>query len=501
MSLLQLGDLIELKYGKSLRKDTRNEGSVPVFGSNGQVDVHSESLVNYPTIIVGRKGSIGEVHLVKVPCWPIDTTYFVESRGKHEFDLEWLYRLLKSLRLQGLNRSAAIPGLNRDDVYRIPVLLPPLKDQIRIAHLLGKVEKLIAQRKQHLQQLDDLLKSVFMEMFGDPVRNEREWETGISTIYAEMVSVGVVVKPASHYVEHGVIALRSLNIKPNCIDLSDLVYFSQESNNGVLSKSRLKANDVVVVRTGKTGTAAVVPAALDGANCIDLIIVRPNLAKIHPQFLTCLLNSERGMALVSSLEVGGIQKHFNVGALKKIPVPLPPLTLQSQFADIVEKVESIKSRYQQSLHDLKILLGALSQQAFKGKLDLSQIKSLTQQIIQCPTDEQTIMPTPHIEGILPIKLPETEFLIAALESRENLQLLLHYWLEAYLAQLGKATFSVERFIAAAQTRLAEYHPDNEFELGANEYEYIKSWVFEVLSAGKLTQVVDEVDNSIHLKVM
>src|SRR5206468_3340748 len=145
---------------------TRSDGAVPVFGSNGQVDFHSQSLVNHPTIVVGRKGSIGEVHLVETPSWPIDTTYFVESLGKHEFDLNWLYRLLQTLRLRELNRSAAIPGLNRDDVYRIPIVLPPLDDQIRIAHLLGNVERLIAKRKQHLQQLDDLLRSVFLEIFG-----------------------------------------------------------------------------------------------------------------------------------------------------------------------------------------------------------------------------------------------------------------------------------------------------------------------------------------------
>ena len=188
MTSLLLGSLFELKYGKSLRKDTRNEGSIPVFGSNGQVDVHSESLVNHPTIVVGRKGSIGEVHLVKTPCWPIDTTYFVSPRDEHEFDLDWLYRLLRTLHLQDLNRSAAIPGLNRDDVYRIRILLPPIEDQIRIAHLLGKVEGLITQRKQHLQQLDDLLKSVFLEMFGDPVRNEKGWEP---------TTIGQIIKVAS----------------------------------------------------------------------------------------------------------------------------------------------------------------------------------------------------------------------------------------------------------------------------------------------------------------
>jgi type I restriction enzyme S subunit len=80
------------------------------------------------------------------------------------------------------------------------------------------------------------------------------------------------------------------------------------------------------------------------------------------------------MALVSSLEVGGIQKHFNVGALNKIPFPLPPVAMQAQFADIVEKVEATKSRYQQSQVDLEALYGVLSQRAFKGELDLSRFR-------------------------------------------------------------------------------------------------------------------------------
>ena len=111
------------------------------------------------------------------------------------------------------------------------------------------------------------------------------------------------------------------------------------------------------------------------------------------------------------------------------------------------------------------------------------------------------MPTPNIVEIPAIELPKTDFLISALNSRDNLQQLLRYWLEAYIAQLGETALSIESFIAAAKTRLAEFHPDNESELGTDDYEYIKSWVFEALSAGKLKQIFNDVDNSIGLKVM
>ncbi|MCG8553557.1 MAG: restriction endonuclease subunit S, partial [Desulfobacterales bacterium] len=175
MKFVSIGQLCELKYGKSLRKDKRMAGDIPVYGANGIVGHHDQSLISGKTIIVGRKGSVGEVHYVEKPSWPIDTTYFIKLKKNFDVDLKWFFRLLKTLRLPELSRSAAIPGLNRNDVYKIKIPLPPLNDQIRIAHLLGKVEALITRRKHHLLQLDELLKSVFLEMFGDPVRNEKEW--------------------------------------------------------------------------------------------------------------------------------------------------------------------------------------------------------------------------------------------------------------------------------------------------------------------------------------
>ena len=131
MRTVEIGKLCELKYGKSLRKDTRVNGANPVYGSNGVVDWHHESLINFETIIVGRKGSIGEVHYIDGPSWPIDTTYYVSLKDEYDVNLKWFYRLLKTLGLSKLNRSAAIPGLNRDDVYRIKISLPSLNDQIR----------------------------------------------------------------------------------------------------------------------------------------------------------------------------------------------------------------------------------------------------------------------------------------------------------------------------------------------------------------------------------
>ena len=498
MTPLLLGSLFELKYGKSLRKDTRNEGSIPVFGSNGQVDVHSESLVNHPTIVVGRKGSIGEVHLVKTPCWPIDTTYFVSPRDEHEFDLDWLYRLLRTLRLQDLNRSAAIPGLNRDDVYRIQILLPPIEDQIRIARLLGKVEGLITQRKQHLQQLDALLKSVFLEMFGDPVRNEKGWTP------ATLEHLGSINRGVSKH--------RPRNDPKLLGGPHPLIQTGEVSNAGTYITTYTQTYSDLGFSQSKLWPA--------GTLCIT---IAANIAQTGIlTFDACFPDSVVGFlahegesntlyvlglfwffqAILEKNAPAAAQKNINLEILRALSVPKPPIDLQSKFATIVEKVEALRSRYQQSLTDLEVLYGALSQQAFKGELDLSRVpmpKPPTQHVGAISVEDQASVPEPVVQAVPVINLPTSDKLPAALENAEARKALIGEWLHTYCEQLRGMPFSAQDFMAAAQARLVELLPDTDLELRASDYEHIKAWVFEALAAGTLTQEFDNAGNRIKLR--
>ena len=111
------GALITLNYGKSLRKDRRVPGDFPVYGSGGTVTSHVEPLVRQPTVVVGRKGTVGSVHWAPHGCWPIDTTFYVTS----ELPIVFVYRLLQELPLGDMNTDAAVPGLNRTNAYRLEV--------------------------------------------------------------------------------------------------------------------------------------------------------------------------------------------------------------------------------------------------------------------------------------------------------------------------------------------------------------------------------------------
>lgn len=120
----KVGDFLTLEYGKSLPKKKRDSsGETPVYGSSGVTGYHSWPLNSAPCIVIGRKGAAGEVHLSKVPCWTIDTAYYVEPPAG--IDLIYLFYNLKTLNLDALDKSTAIPSLSRDDAYASGILIAP----------------------------------------------------------------------------------------------------------------------------------------------------------------------------------------------------------------------------------------------------------------------------------------------------------------------------------------------------------------------------------------
>lgn len=149
---------------------------------------------------------------------------------------------------------------------------------------------------------------------------------------ATEITVGHVGPMAREYIPAGVPFLRSTNIRPYRIDRTDIRYIGADFHRR-LKKSELRPGDVVVVRTGAPGTAAVVPPSLPEANCADLVIIRPS-NRIDGRFLVYLLNSVSHRHVQAQL-VGAVQQHFNIGSARKLPLPLPPIAEQSAIADVL----------------------------------------------------------------------------------------------------------------------------------------------------------------------
>ena len=210
--LVRLGDVLKLEYGVSLPERVRMDGNVPVIGSAGVVGFHSQAATDGPGIVVGRKGSIGSITWTVDDFVAIDTTYFVVPiDGK--IDLRWAYYLLTREDLSRLNRATGIPGLNRDDVYTLTRLLPPLPEQRAIAAVLDTIDDAIERTAAVIAATEQLRDSLLHELLTRGVPGwHSEWKDvpGLGTIPVgwEVVRLGErieegptngIYKPESEY--------------------------------------------------------------------------------------------------------------------------------------------------------------------------------------------------------------------------------------------------------------------------------------------------------------
>jgi type I restriction enzyme S subunit len=384
-----------------------------------------------------------------------------------------------------------------DKSLGLEIPFPPLEDQKRIAHLLAKVEELIARRKHHLQQLEDLLKSVFLEMFGDPVRNEKGWDTDSLSSYGSFKN-GLNFGKGENGVTVRYLGVGDFKARSKLTDIDTLA--SIELNQLPAADYFLQDGDLLFVRSNGNrelvGRCMAVYPGIEAVTysgfCIRLRIDKPGL---DPTYIAHLFRSSAFRRTLFQGGQGANIQNINQRALSGLPIPLPSKDLQNQFAAIVEKVEDLKSRYQQSLTDLGNLYGALSQKAFKGELDLSRVALPAEGPDTAEEEKIDIEEKQPMEPLFALPAPGE---LAVLETAEGRKSLLGEWLDAWLGHLDDAPFSAQAFMDAARQRLWELAEDDAPDWGAAEYDELKTWVFEALKQGRLAQAYDDANNRVQV---
>ena len=367
MSLVRLGDICEFKYGKSLPKNSRESGGFAVYGSNGQVDEHSEAYTHGPTIVVGRKGSIGEVAYSKGPCWPIDTTYYIDNSATDQ-DTRYLFYALKSLRLQELNKSAAIPGLNRNDAYAKKIPLPPLEEQKRIAGILDHADTLRRLRTRALEKLNTLGQAIFHEMFGDVARNPFGWPIGCIGDLLDEAKYGSSAKANTE--SRGLPMLRMGNITYNGqIDLTSLKHV--ELSDAEFQKYTTQRGDLLFNRTNSkelVGKTAVVkheePLAFAG------YLVRGRANELgNTDYISAYLNSAHGKSTLVGMckNIVGMA-NINAKELQQIRIAIPPKKLQDQYSEAIDALAPERDKLLEAIEKQQSLFASLQHRAFRGNL-------------------------------------------------------------------------------------------------------------------------------------
>lgn len=332
----------------------------------------SANMIPKGHVIIPTRMSLG-----KVAINTVDLAINQDLRAlipKNGVDTKYLLYAMLSLKEEIVKRGsgATVKGITQEELYKLKIPVPPLDDQVRIAYLLSKVEGLIAQRKEGLQQLDELLKSVFMEMFGDPVRNEKGW---VKKNVAEFATVRIgpfgSLLHAEDYITGGVPLVNPSHIVDGeiCPD-QDLTITEQKFQE--LSAYHLAINDVVVARRGEIGRCALVRSS-SGLLCgTGSMFVR-----IHDGYEPIVLQHQiYKTSLKDSLESkakGVTMKNLNSSILENLSVICPPLSLQKKFVSIVKKIDVIRNEYLANLLVIDQFFDSLSQKAFKGGLDLSKV--------------------------------------------------------------------------------------------------------------------------------
>lgn len=369
---VRLGEILTLEYGKSFPAQKRKDGPYAVYGSNGIIARADQYLLEEKTIIVGRKGSAGEINFAEPKSWPIDTTYYVAIKDGRVYSLDFVYYLLKWLDPRRFVDTTTKPGLNRDRVYEQDVPLPPLPVQERIVHILQKAEEIRRKRQEALELADAILPASFLDMFGDPAVNEGEFERAPLGDLADVKSGVTKGRKIRGKETVEVPYLRVANVQDGFLDLSEVKTIEVLPED--VDRYRLEDGDILIIEgcgnPRYLGRGCLWRGEIEG--CIHqnhVFRIRTNRKLLLPEFLASLLRTQyANRYFVSCAKNSSGLYNINSTQVKAFQVPVPPIRLQGKFVSAVEQWVQVSERLAGAWKASETLFRIMLDQAFTGKL-------------------------------------------------------------------------------------------------------------------------------------
>ena len=335
-------------------------------------DSCSTSLLPKDSVLFSSRAPIGLVAINKIPV--CTNQGFKSIIPNKEVSSLYLYYALKyfSKTLERLGNGATFKELSKKTFEEFALPLPDISDQIRIADILSKAELLIRQRNESLRLLDEFLKSTFLEMFGDPVRNETDRNTkplgerirvkhgfAFQSKYFSSSGKYVLLTPGNFREEGG---YRDRGDKQK-------FYIGE-----IPKKYVLKKGDLLVAMTeqapGLLGSPIIIPESNKFLHNQRLGLLEFDRKYFNTHFLFYLFNTLSIRRIIHAKATGTKVRHTSPKKLEEIAIQYPPLESQNDFAAIVQKVQALKASNETSLSMLESLFKSLSSKAFKGQLDL-----------------------------------------------------------------------------------------------------------------------------------
>jgi type I restriction enzyme, S subunit len=372
-----LGEVATLQRGFDLPEQDRVPGVIPIVSSSGTTGFHNEWKVNPPGIVTGRYGTIGEVFFIEVDFWPLNTSLWVKDF--HGNNHRYVYYLLKSLDYKKLSDKTGVPGINRNDVHKLKVILPPLREQCRIAEILGVwdesidlLERLIGRirsRKQGLMQQLLTGKKRFKEFEGS------EWKLQTLSDFGKNGCPTVKAGPFGSSLKKEFYTDRGYKIygQEQVIADSPFIgnYYIDESRFQSLKSCEVLPDDILVTLVGTIGRVLLLPKDIE-AGIINprLLRIRLDKQKIVPSFAKHYLESESNIKLMESLSQGGTMGVLNAKLFKSLPFPYLSITEQEKIAAVLSAADAEISTLEKQLAAYKQQKRGLMQQLLTGRTSI-----------------------------------------------------------------------------------------------------------------------------------
>ena len=366
-----LGDVADFldSRRRPITASERIPGPYPYYGANGQQDSVADYIFDEPLILLAEDGGLfdqpdrGIAYAIEGKTWVNNHAHVL--RPRRHARLRYLVRVLESYDVTPWITGSTRAKLTKAGASKIQIPLPPLAEQDRIAGILDAADALRAKRREALAQLDTLLQSTFLDMFGDPVTNPMGWE---------VVSVGDEIRFltsgsrgwAKYYAKDGDTFIRIQNLKDGQLDLGDIA-FVEAPESAEAKRTTVEPGDVLLSITADLGRTAVVPRGIAKAHINQhLAILR--FTSLNPVFVSYQLASKGGQAQFDRLNREGVKAGLNFNDVKSIRLTNPPLNLQQRFAAIADSVEHQKASHRAHLAELDTLFASLQSRAFRGDL-------------------------------------------------------------------------------------------------------------------------------------
>ncbi|HAS6021872.1 TPA: restriction endonuclease subunit S [Vibrio vulnificus] len=368
-----VGEFCPFIYGKGLPKTKRQAGEYPVYGSNGCVDFHNDFYINGPGIIIGRKGSVGAVHLSTQPFWPIDTAFYVTKGTLGE--LRFTYYLLKSLGLEKMNSDSAVPGLNRDNAHALSIRIPESPESREsLGNQIALLDEKIAANSGVNQTLEQMAQAIFKSWFVDfdPVKAKMNGEQpeGMDAATASLFPEKLVESELGLIPEGWPVGKLSELIKfanGKSGKKSDSGQFPLYGANGIIGFSEeAKFEDAVII--GRVGAYC---GAIEYCNSQfwasdNTIVATAKSGKAQLPFVLYLLkyldlNQHAG---------GAAQPLLNQKVLNSLEVAIPSNAVLERYGALLATMLDKMTRNIEENHNLESLRDTLLPKLLSGEIEL-----------------------------------------------------------------------------------------------------------------------------------